>query len=121
MHKQCLNIVGAPCRAGSFLLAKQCRKPLGPRPRALLHGSRAASAAAAATPQRQALRPCSSALWRSSLTSSRHLGTAFVSRQRCRRLTALPPLAMINVDFASPSLVLGITLIGCGIALLQVR
>ncbi|WIA40379.1 hypothetical protein OEZ86_013743 [Tetradesmus obliquus] len=28
---------------------------------------------------------------------------------------------MINVDFASPSLVLGITLIGCGIALLQVR
>jgi hypothetical protein len=33
----------------------------------------------------------------------------------------LPPLAMINVDFASPSLVLGITLIGCGIALLQVR
>jgi hypothetical protein len=27
---------------------------------------------------------------------------------------------MINVDFASPSLVLGITLIGCGIALLQV-
>jgi hypothetical protein len=34
---------------------------------------------------------------------------------------ALPPLAMVNVDFASPSLVLGVTLIGCGIALLQVR
>lgn len=33
---------------------------------------------------------------------------------------ALPPLAMVNVDFASPSLVLGVTLIGCGIALLQV-
>eukprot|EP00775_Hariotina_reticulata_P005181 gene5181-5419_t len=28
---------------------------------------------------------------------------------------------MINVDFASPSLVLGIALIGCGVALLQVR
>lgn len=32
----------------------------------------------------------------------------------------MPPLAMVNVDFASPSLVLGVTLIGCGIALLQV-
>lgn len=31
------------------------------------------------------------------------------------------PLAMINVDFASPSLVLGTALIGCGIALLQAR
>jgi hypothetical protein len=29
-------------------------------------------------------------------------------------------MAMINVDFASPSLVLGIALIGCGVALLQV-
>jgi hypothetical protein len=28
---------------------------------------------------------------------------------------------MINVDFASPSLVLGAALIGCGVALLQVR
>lgn len=34
---------------------------------------------------------------------------------------AFPPLAMVNVDFASPSLVLGVTLIGCGVALLQVR
>lgn len=33
----------------------------------------------------------------------------------------MPPLAMVNVDFASPSLVLGVTLIGCGVALLQVR
>jgi hypothetical protein len=31
------------------------------------------------------------------------------------------PLAMVNVDFASPSLVLGTALIGCGIALLQTR
>jgi hypothetical protein len=31
------------------------------------------------------------------------------------------PLAMVNVDFASPSLVLGAALIGCGIVLLQAR
>jgi hypothetical protein len=40
------------------------------------------------------------------------------SSVRCRAV--LLPLAMVNVDFASPSLVLGVTLIGCGIALLQV-
>ena len=28
---------------------------------------------------------------------------------------------MVNVDFASPSLVLGAALIGCGVLLLQVR
>eukprot|EP00879_Flechtneria_rotunda_P013398 GHRR01013988.1.p1 GENE.GHRR01013988.1~~GHRR01013988.1.p1 ORF type:complete len:435 (+),score=202.23 GHRR01013988.1:589-1893(+) len=43
------------------------------------------------------------------------------ARRRSMCPDALPPLAMINVDFASPSLVLGVTLIGCGIALLQVR
>lgn len=45
---------------------------------------------------------------------------AGTGRRRCGRTAALPPLAMINVDFASPSLVLGIALIGCGVALLQV-
>jgi hypothetical protein len=32
----------------------------------------------------------------------------------------VPPLAMVNVDFASPSLALGVVLIGCGVLLLQV-
>lgn len=41
-------------------------------------------------------------------------------RRRLAPTAVLPPLAMVNVDFASPSLVLGVTLIGCGIALLQV-
>lgn len=42
------------------------------------------------------------------------------SRFSSMRRSVMPPLAMVNVDFASPSLVLGVTLIGCGIALLQV-
>jgi hypothetical protein len=42
------------------------------------------------------------------------------SRFSSIRRSVMPPLAMVNVDFASPSLVLGVTLIGCGIALLQV-
>lgn len=37
------------------------------------------------------------------------------------RSAYLATVAMINVDFASPSLVLGAALIGCGVALLQVR
>lgn len=39
---------------------------------------------------------------------------------RSRRL-AVATFAMVNVDFASPSLVLGTALIGCGVVLLQAR
>lgn len=44
------------------------------------------------------------------------------ARRDCRsRSYAVKPMAMVNVDFASPSLILGAVLIGCGVLLLQVR
>lgn len=43
------------------------------------------------------------------------------ARRGRSRALAVAPLAMINVDFASPSLALGAMLIGCGVVLLQMR
>lgn len=40
--------------------------------------------------------------------------------RRGRQLT-VAAVAMVNVDFASPSLLLGTGLIGCGVLLLNVR
>ncbi len=40
--------------------------------------------------------------------------------RRPSRALAVSPMAMVNVDFTSPSLVLGAALIGCGVLLLQV-
>jgi hypothetical protein len=42
-------------------------------------------------------------------------------KRKLTRSHAVMTLAMVNVDFASPSLVLGAALIGCGVLLLQVR
>lgn len=56
----------------------------------------------------------------SSSSSSFKQAVSHSRRFSSMRRRVMPPLAMVNVDFASPSLVLGVTLIGCGIALLQV-
>lgn len=93
------------------------------QPRAQLHHRRTAvttAAAAAAIVGCPSVAPCCRPLGLSSIASSNVYSGTAVGKRRCRRQAAMPPLAMINVDFASPSLVLGITLIGCGIALLQV-
>lgn len=67
---------------------------------------------------------CCSSIGSSSSSSSslRLLHRRVRQRARCSRpcAQALPPLAMVNVDFASPSLLLGAALIGCGVILLQV-
>lgn len=46
--------------------------------------------------------------------------TAGAASRRSRQL-AVKAVAMVNVDFASPSLVLGAALIAGGVVLLQVR
>lgn len=67
--------------------------------------------------------------FRCTVASPRHSPTAALRRrgQRAylprgkRSRVQVAPTAMINVDFASPSLVLGAGLIGCGVLLLQMR
>ncbi len=61
----------------------------------------------------------------SALTAVQHVRSArrapaLLPARRSRQLT-VRSRAMVNVDFASPSLVLGAILIGCGVLLLQVR
>ena len=68
--------------------------------------------------------PCSPLQWRTLLPAQPSAKALHSSRRNPpsrSRLAALPPLAMVNVDFASPSLVLGAALIGCGVLLLQLR
>ncbi|EFJ44404.1 hypothetical protein VOLCADRAFT_121328 [Volvox carteri f. nagariensis] len=49
-------------------------------------------------------------------------GSAFPRRHRCSgRQLVVRAVAMVNVDFASPSLLLGTMLIGCGVLLLNLR
>lgn len=87
------------------------------QPTALLQARRMMAATAA----RSATQSCSAQQQSRQLLKISPCINTPSRRPRLCRPAALPPLAMINVDFASPSLVLGIALIGCGVALLQVR
>lgn len=48
-------------------------------------------------------------------------GNGRISKGRTGRIYSIAVVAMVNVDFSSPSLVLGAALIGCGVTLLQMR
>ncbi|KAG1680737.1 hypothetical protein FOA52_008069 [Chlamydomonas sp. UWO 241] len=56
-----------------------------------------------------------------SLRRVRDGGAVASPRRTGRTAISVLPLAMVNVDFASPSLALGAALIGCGVLLLQIR
>jgi hypothetical protein len=105
-----LQVTQASWRPQRLVPAAPCRAALHPCP---WTPPTAAPHPAAAVNHKQCSTPPVRALHRHSSSS-----------RRAMRLhsTALwvPPVAMVNVDFASPSLVLGTALIACGIALLQV-
>ncbi|GLC40909.1 hypothetical protein PLESTM_001125000 [Pleodorina starrii] len=69
---------------------------------------------------RPGLRPTQATLCSASVCSRKTLASPQTHRRRGRQLV-VRAVAMVNVDFASPSLLLGTMLIGCGVLLLNLR